>query len=90
MRKFLFWQVKAIFELVQYLDYLNRLVDECNNDRHHFLGSKPIDTDYSYLTKKIETNAKARKFEIGGRVRITKYKNIFSKGYTENWSKKYF
>ena len=38
MRKFLFWQVKAIFELVQYLDYLNRLVDECNNNCHHFLG----------------------------------------------------
>ena len=25
-----------------------------------------------------------------GRVRITKYKNIFSKGYTENWSREIF
>ena len=31
-------------------------------------------------------NSKASKFKTDGRVRITKYKNIFSKGYTENWS----
>ena len=38
------------------------------------------------MTKKIETNSKASKFKIDDRVRTTKYKNIFSKGYTENWS----
>ena len=32
--------------------------------------------------KKIETNHKAPKFTVNDRVRITKYKNIFSKGYT--------
>ena len=37
--------------------------------------------------KKIETNHKAPKFKVNDRVRITKYDNIFSKGYTENWSK---
>ena len=30
------------------------------------------------------------KFEVNDRVRITKYRNIFSKGYTENWSRKIF
>ena len=38
------------------------------------------------MTKKIEANSKASKFKIDDRVRTTKYKNIFSKGYTENWS----
>ena len=38
------------------------------------------------MTKKIETNPKAPKFKVGDRVRITKYKNIFSKGDTENGS----
>ena len=42
------------------------------------------------MTAKIETNLKALKFKVNGRVRIMKYKNIFSKGYTENWSREIF
>ena len=30
------------------------------------------------------------KFQVDNRVRITKYKNIFTKGYTANWSRKIF
>ena len=41
--------------------------------------------DYSFLCDEIETNPKSPKFKIGDRFRITKYKNIFGKGYTENW-----
>ena len=33
---------------------------------------------------------KAPKFKVNDRVRITKYNNIFSKGYTENCSKEIF
>ena len=40
--------------------------------------------------KKIGTNPKAPKFKVNDRVRITKYKNIFSKGYTENWLREKF
>ena len=36
--------------------------------------------------KKIETNSRAPKFKVNDRVRTTKSKNIFSKGYTEDWS----
>ena len=39
------------------------------------------------MTEKIKTNTKAPKFKVNDRVRTTKYKNIFSKGYTENWSR---
>ena len=42
--------------------------------------------DYSALTEENETNSKIPKFKVNDRVRITKYKNIFSRGYTENWS----
>ena len=40
--------------------------------------------------KKIETNHKYLQFKVNDRVRITKYKNIFSKGYTTNWSREIF
>ena len=42
------------------------------------------------MTEKIETNHKGPKFKVNDRVRITKYKNSFSKGYTENWSREIF
>ena len=33
---------------------------------------------------------KEPKFKVGDHVRISKYKNIFAKGYTPNWSKEVF
>ena len=47
------------------------------------INKKPINADYSALTKKIETNPKVSKFKVNDKVRITKCKNIFSKGYTK-------
>ena len=38
----------------------------------------------------METNPKSPKFRVGDRVRITKHRNIFSKGYTQNRSKEIF
>ena len=73
-----------------YLSYLNKLVDQYNNIYHHSINKKPINADYSALTEKIETNSKAPKFKVNDKLRITKYKNIFSKGYTENWSREVF
>ena len=73
-----------------YLSYLNKLVDQCNNTYHNSIGKEPISADYSALTENIETNTTAPKFEVNDRVRITKYKNIFSKGYTKTWSREIF
>ena len=33
-----------------------------------------------------ESNEKDPKFKVNDHVRISKYKNIFAKGYTSNWS----
>ena len=40
----------------------------------------------SVLTEKSKSSIKVSKFKVNDRVRITKYNNIFSKGYTEIWS----
>ena len=32
------------------------------------------------------SNKKNPKFKVGNNVRISKYRNIFAKGYTPNWS----
>ena len=42
------------------------------------------------MTEKIEINPKDPKFKVNDRRRITKYKNIVSKAYIENWSREIF
>ena len=38
----------------------------------------------------LHSNKKGPKFKVGDHVRISKYKNIFAKGYTPNWSEEVF
>ena len=48
---------------------------------------KPIDvTGDSYAEYNEDFNKKDPKFKVGDHVRISKYKNIFAKGYAPNWS----
>ena len=47
-------------------------------------------TDNTYIDFKKEINDKEPKFKVGAYVRISKYKNIFAKGYTPNWSEDIF
>ena len=52
---------------------------------------RPVDVkDNTYINFKEEINDKDPKFKVGYHVRISKYKNIFAKGYTPNWSEEVF
>ena len=52
---------------------------------------KPIDIkDNTYINTNKETSNKDPKLKVGGHVRISKYKNIFVKGYASNWSEEVF
>ena len=52
---------------------------------------KPVDVkDDTYIDSVKEVNDKDPKFKVGDHVRISKYKNIFAKGYTPNWSEEVF
>ena len=52
---------------------------------------KPIDVkDNTYINTSKKINYKDPKFKVGDRVRISKYKNIFGKGYMPNWSEEVF
>ena len=74
-----------------YIDKLDDIVNEYNNTYHTTIKMKPIDIkDNTYINTDKETNDKDPKFKVGDRVRISKYKNIFAKGYTPNWSEEVF
>ena len=49
-----------------------------------------IVNEYNNTYKDKEINNKDPKYKIGDRVRISKYKNIFAKGYMPNWSEEVF
>ena len=80
----------AISENV-YIDKLDDIGDEYNNTYHRTIKMKPLDVkDNRYIDFKKEVNDKDPKFKAGNHVRISKYKNIFAKGYTPNWSEEVF
>ena len=63
------------------------IVTEYNNTYHRSIKMKPIDVkDRTYIDFEKEANDKDPKFKVDDYVRISKYKNIFAKGYMPNWS----
>ena len=74
-----------------YFDVLDDIVNKYNNTVHRTIKMKPIDVkDNTYVDSKKEVNDKDPKFKVGDHVRISKYKNIFAKGYMPNWSEEIF
>ena len=68
-----------------YIDKLDDILNEYNNIYHRAIKMKPIDVKYSaYINIEEEVNIKDPKFKIVDHLRISKYKNIFAKGYTAN------
>ena len=66
-----------------YFDVLDDIVDEYNNTYHKTIKMKPIDVkDDSFAEYNEESNKKDPKFKVGSHVRISKFKNVFDKGYT--------
>ena len=71
-----------------YFNVLDDTVGKYNNSFHSSIKMKPKDVkDDSFVEYSEESNKKDPKFIVGDHVGISKYKNIFSKGYSPNWSK---
>ena len=70
-----------------YIDKLDNFVNKYNNTYHTTIKIKPTDVkNITYIELKKEVNNKDPKFKVGEHVKIWKYKNIFAKEYTPNWS----
>ena len=74
-----------------YFDVLYDIVDKCNNTYHKTIKMKTINVKDDFFAKYNEiSNEKDPKFKVGDHVRISKFKNVFAKGYTPNWSEEIF
>ena len=52
---------------------------------------KPVDIkNNKYIDCNMEVNDKCPKYKVGDHIWISKYKNIFGKEYTPNWSEEVF
>ena len=74
-----------------YFDALDDIVNKYNNTVHRTIKMKPINVmSDSFAEYNEDSNKKNPKFKVGDHVRISKYKNIFAKEYTPNWSEEIF
>ena len=85
------WHDSYFRECLFWCDVLDGILNKYNNTLHRTINMKPIDVkDNTYIDSKKEVNDKDPKFKVGDHVRISKYKNIFARGYTPNWSEEVF
>ena len=74
-----------------YIDKLDDIEHKNNNKKHRTIIMKPIDVKNNiHIDFGKEVNDNDPKFKVGDHVRISKYKNIFAKDYTPNWSEEVF
>ena len=74
-----------------YINKLDDIVNEYNNRYQRTTKMKPVDVkDNTYIDSSKEVNDKDPRFKVYNHVSISKYKNIFAKGYRPNWSEEVF
>ena len=74
-----------------HIDKSGDIVNEYTNTYHSTVKMKPFDVKLNtYIVSNREINEKDCKFKIGNIVRMLKYKNIFAKVHSPNWSEEWF
>jgi hypothetical protein len=85
----------------KYLNVLDQLISSYNNTYHRSIKTKPINVNkenelkifttlYGYERNVGDENKIEIKFKVGDKVRISKMKRVFEKGYTPNWTREIF
>lgn len=86
----------------EWLELLQPIIDSYNRTKHRTIKMRPIDVNKkneSILlrtvyrknqTLNVDRSDKKNKFKVKDYVRISKYKSLFEKGYTPNWSTEIF
>lgn len=93
------WKQFSLRGSYKWIDIIEKLVLSYNNTIHRTIAMKPKDVsreNAESLKRRVYNNPVnndtiiKRKFKVGDKVRISKYKNIFEKGYTPNWTTEIF
>lgn len=79
----------------RWIDVLDSLITSYNRSYHRTIGMAPVDVtseNADIITRRMYPikPKPVWKYEIGDKVRICKYKQIFDKGYLPNWTEEIF
>ena len=92
------WEEFSLRGTYKWTDIVNDLLFDYNNNKHRTTRKKPKDITAQNETTllqnvygRIRVNRTRKiKFKVGEKVRISKWKHIFEKGYTPNWRTEIF
>lgn len=90
------WREFTVQGSYKWLDLVPKLVEKYNNKVHRTIGMKPKNVRKKHeklILKRLKTKeiaSKTPKFKVNDLVRVSKFKNVFSKGYTPTWSNEKF
>lgn len=92
------WKLFSLYGSYKWIDILSQIVLTYNNTKHRTIKMKPKDvtTENEKTIRQeiygnfIVNNPTRGKYKVGDRVRISKFKHIFEKGYTPNWTTEIF
>ncbi|XP_015123443.1 uncharacterized protein LOC107045636 [Diachasma alloeum] len=92
------WKQFSLQGTYKWIPIVKTLVQSYNTRKHRTIHMKPIDVSADhekYLLRDVSgkfyvNRTKKVEFKVGDRVRISKYKNVFEKGYTPNWTTEIF
>lgn len=93
------WKIFSYRGSYKWIDILDKLISDYNCTKHKTIKMKPNDVNIQNQQKLLDTvynrkhvvsaNTKP-KFKIGDFVRLSKYKHVFEKGYTANYTTEVF
>src|SRR5580765_1215837 len=90
------WKMFTLNGTYMWIDALPRLVLDYNARKHRTIGMRPVDVTPAIAERLLATVynrvniAGPAKFKVGDPVRVSKYKQLFEKGYTPNWTTEVF
>ena len=90
------WKKISLQGSYKWIDILPELISKYNNTKHQTIGMKTKDVNHENELIVLQRffNGKCvrdkPKFKVSDKVRISKYKHIFEKGYTPNYTKEVF
>lgn len=96
--KTLMWKHFSLQGNYKWLSLLPKVVKKYNETKHRTTGFKPIDVKKSNEKKILRdsysfiktVDVRKPQFQVGDKVRISKHREAFSKGYRPNWSTEIF
>lgn len=92
------WMQFSLRGNYKWLDMISDLISSYNDTKHRTIKMRPKDVtmqNAKQLRRRIYKNFNVypnnkNKFKIGDKVRISKFKHVFEKGYTPNWTTEIF